>query len=118
MKEKFNKFKLLVTTNIFLLTNSMLTFATAPDKSKVESVATDGIKMFFGALGGIAVVLGGIEFFQAFIAHRENEEEGGSGEANSKVGKKILAGVFCLIGAALIFVIMNWTLTLFNLDPH
>ena len=67
MKKKFNKFKLLVTTNIFLLTNSMLTFATAPDKSKVESVATDGIKMFFGALGGIAVVLGGIEFFRHLL---------------------------------------------------
>ena len=53
---------------------------------------------------------------QAFLAYRENEEEGGSGEANSKVGKKILAGVFCLVGAVIVFTIMNWTKTLFNLD--
>ena len=115
MKQKITELRLVFTTGIFILANNILAYATAPDKGKVESVATDGVKMFFGALGGIAVVLGGIEFIQAFLAYRENEEEGGSGEANSKVGKKILAGVFCLIGAILVFIIMNWTLTLFNL---
>ena len=116
MKNKLLNIKTFLFTSAFIVVNYMLTFATAPDKSKVESVAVDGIEMFFGALGGIAVVLGGVEFVQAFLAYRENEEEGGSGEANSKVGKKILAGVFCLVGAVIVFTIMNWTKTLFNLD--
>lgn len=116
MKNKILNIKTMFFTLLFLLMNYVLTFATSPDKSKVESVAVDGIEMFFGALGGIAVVLGGVEFVQAFLAYRENEEEGGSGEANSKVGKKILAGVFCLVGAVIVFTIMNWTKTLFNLD--
>ena len=116
MKNKILNIKTMFFTSLFLLMNYVITFATAPDKSKVESVAVDGIEMFFGALGGIAVVLGGVEFVQAFLAYRENDEEGGSGEANSKVGKKILAGVFCLVGAVIVFTIMNWTKTLFNLD--
>lgn len=116
MKKKLLHIKTILFTSMFIVMNYVLTFATAPDKSKVESVAVDGIEMFFGALGGIAVVLGGVEFVQAFLAYRENEEEGGSGEANSKVGKKILAGIFCLIGAVIVFTIMNWTKTLFNLD--
>ena len=116
MKNKVLNIKLTFFTSLFLVMNYVITFATAPDKSKVESVAVDGIEMFFGALGGIAVVLGGVEFVQAFLAYRENEEEGGSGEANSKVGNKILAGVFCLVGAVIVFTIMNWTKTLFNLD--
>ena len=116
MKKKLLHIKTILFTSMSIVMNYVLTFATAPDKSKVESVAVDGIEMFFGALGGIAVVLGGVEFVQAFLAYRENEEEGGSGEANSKVGKKILAGVFCLVGAVIVFTIMNWTKTLFNLD--
>ena len=116
MKKKLLHIKTILFTSMFIVMNYVVTFATAPDKSKVESVAVDGIEMFFGALGGIAVVLGGVEFVQAFLAYRENEEEGGSGEANSKVGKKILAGIFCLIGAVIVFTIMNWTKTLFNLD--
>ena len=116
MKQKLLNSKMVLSTILFVMMNYATVFATAPDKSKVESVAVDGIEMFFGALGGIAVVLGGVEFVQAFLAYRENEEEGGSGEANSKVGKKILAGVFCLVGAVIVFTIMNWTKTLFNLD--
>ena len=116
MKKKLLRFKTIIITTIFTIMNCILTFASAPDKSKVESVAVEGIEMFFGALGGIAVILGGVEFVQAFLAYRENEEEGGFGEANSKVGKKILAGIFCLVGAVIVFTIMNWTKTLFNLD--
>ena len=116
MKKELLRFKTIIITTIFTIMNYVLTFASAPDKSKVESVAVEGIEMFFGALGGIAVILGGVEFVQAFLAYRENEEEGGFGEANSKVGKKILAGIFCLVGAVIVFTIMNWTKTLFNLD--
>lgn len=117
MKEKFLKKKELLLTTIFMVINFIFTtFATSPDKSKVESVAVDGIELFFGALGGIAVVMGGIEFWGAFLAYRDNDEEGGSGEANAKIGKKVLAGVLCLVGAVIVFVVMNWTKTLFNLD--
>ena len=116
MKNKLLHIKTILFTSMFIVMNYILTFAMAPDKSKVESVAVDGIEMFFGALAGIGVVLGGVEFVKAFLAYRENEAEGGSGEANSKVGNKILAGVFCLVGAVIVFTIMNWTKTLFNLD--
>ena len=116
MKNKLISIKTMLFTSTLIIMNYVIAFATAPDKSKVESVAVDGIEMFFGALAGIGVVLGGVEFVQAFLAYRENDEEGGSGEANSKVGGKILAGVFCLVGAVIVFTIMNWTKTLFNLD--
>ena len=116
MKDKILSIKTMFFTSMFIVMNYVIVFATAPDKSKVESVAVDGIEMFFGALGGIAVIMGGFEFVQAFLAYRESEEEGGSGEANSKVGRKILAGVFCLIAAVIVYTIMNWTKTLFNLD--
>ena len=65
MKKKLLHIKTILFTSMFIVMNYVLTFATAPDKSKVESVAVDGIEMFFGALGGIAVVLGGVEFVQA-----------------------------------------------------
>ena len=116
MKRKILKLKTIILQIFFLIMNKSIIFATAPDRSKVEAVASDGIDLFFGSLAGIAVVLGGIEFVQAFLAYRENEEEGGSAEANSKVGRKILAGVLCLVGAVIVFTIMNWTKTLFNLD--
>lgn len=117
MKNKLLKVKRMITLTILFITNYVyIAFATSPDKSKVESVATDGIELFFGALGGIAVIMGGVEFWGAFLAYRENDEEGGSGEANSRVGKKILAGVLCLLAAVAIFTVQNWTKTLFNLD--
>ena len=115
MKKLFN-FKMFFSIVLFSLNNLIITFATSPDKPKVESFAVDGIEMFFGALSGIAVVFGGMEFVQAFLAYRESDEEGGSGEANARVGRKILSGIFCLIGAVIVFTIMNWTKALFNLD--
>lgn len=116
MKNLVLKLRGVIALIIICVMNCSIAFATAPSRSSVETVAISGIELFFGALGGIAVVMGGIEFFQAFLAYRENEEEGGSGEANSKIGKKILAGIFCLIGAVLVFIILNWTKILFNLD--
>ena len=116
MKNVALKLRVAVGFIIIIVMNCGMVLASAPTRSSVETVAISGIELFFGALGGIAVVMGGIEFFQAFLAYRENEEEGGSGEANSKIGKKILAGIFCLIGAVLVFIILNWTKILFNLD--
>ena len=86
------------------------------EEGDVTGVARQGIKLFFGSLGGLAVVMGGIEFYGAFTAHKENINQGGYGEAESLVGKKILAGVMCLIGAVVCFTILAWTLKLFGLD--
>lgn len=117
MKQKLSKVKVLVITSLFMVINyAMCVLATSPDKSKVESVAVDGIELFFGALGGIAVIKGGFEFWGAFTAHKEDDEEGGSGEANSRISRKVFNGVLCLLGGVIAFVIMNYTKTLFNLD--
>lgn len=116
MKKFILKFRLVIALITILIMNCSVVFATAPRRSTVETVVIEGIETFFGALAGIAVVFGGVEFFQAFLAYRENNEEGGSGEANSKIGGKVLAGVFCLIGAVVAFTIMNWVKILFNLD--
>lgn len=116
MKKFVLRLRFVIVLLTMLIINCSIVFATAPKRSTVETIVIEGIETFFGALAGIAVVFGGVEFFQAFLAYRENEEEGGSGEANSKIGKRILAGVFCLIGAVVAFTIMNWVKILFNLD--
>ena len=114
MKERINYLFVLTTYLIFNVVN--LTFASAPSKNEVENVAVNGIRMFFGSMAGIAVIAGGMEFWGAFIAYREDLSEGGSAEANARIGRKILAGVLCLIAAVISFTIMNWTLSIFDLD--
>ena len=59
--------------------------------------------------------MGGIELYGAFMAHRENVEQGGFGGAQNKVQEKIIAGVMCLIGAVVAFIVMRWTQSLFDL---
>ncbi len=101
----------------FVLMNVANTFADIViEEGDVTGVARQGIKLFFGSLGGLAVVMGGVEFYGAFIAHRENINQGGYGEAESLVGKKVFAGIMCLIGAVISFTILAWTLKLFGLD--
>ena len=114
VKNKMKPIIMFTTLLIFNIIN--FAYASAPSKNEVENIAVNGIKMFFGALAGIAVVMGGIEFWGAFLAYREDLDEGGSAEANSRIGRKIVAGVLCLIAAVIAFTVMNWTLTLFNLD--
>ena len=89
--------------------------ATAPTEDEVDDIASKGLKIFFGALAGFAVVIGGIELYGAFMAHRENVEQGGFGGAKDRVQKKIIAGVMCLIAAAIIFIVMRWTQALFDI---
>ena len=89
--------------------------ATTPDEDEVNEIASKGLKIFFGALAGFAVIMGGIELYGAFMAHRENVEQGGFGGAQNKVQNKIIAGVMCLIAAAIIFIVMRWTQGLFDL---
>ena len=89
--------------------------AGAPTEDEVNEIARKGLVIFFGTLAGFAVVFGGIELYGAFMAHRENVEQGGFGAAKDKVQKKIIAGVMCLIAASIIFIVMRWTQGLFDL---
>ena len=89
--------------------------AGAPTEDEVNDIARKGLTIFFGTLAGFAVVFGGIELYGAFMAHRENVEQGGFGGARDKVQKKIIAGVMCLIAASIIFIVMRWTQSLFDL---
>lgn len=88
---------------------------TTPDEDEVNEIASKGLKLFFGALAGFAIVMGVIEFYGAFMAFRENEQQGGYGGAQNRVGKKIFAGIMCLIGAGIAFVGLRWTQSLFDL---
>ena len=89
--------------------------ATTPSEDEVNEIASKGIKLFFGALAGFAIIMGGIEFYGAFMTHRENVDQGGFGGAQDKVQKKIIAGIMCLIAAAITFIVMRWTQSLFDL---
>lgn len=108
--------------NVLLLANSMLiinasrVFAvTTPDEDEVNDIASKGLKIFFGALAGFAIIMAGLEFYGAFMAYRENQEQGGFGGAQNKVQNKIFAGIMCLIAAAIIFIVLRWTQSLFDL---
>lgn len=118
MLEKIkNKFvKVATLASLFIaINNKRVLAATTPNPDEVDELASKGLKIFFGALAGFAVIMGGIELYGAFMAHRENIEQGGFGGAQNKVQQKIVAGVMCLIAASIIFVVMRWTQSLFDL---
>ena len=113
---KENISSIIMTTSVFLtIYGTKVLAATAPDEDEVNEIASKGIKIFFGALAGFAVIMGGIEFYGAFLAHRDNVAQGGFGGAQDKVQKKIIAGVMCLIAGAIIYIVMRWTQSLFDL---
>ncbi|MBR1454814.1 MAG: hypothetical protein IJ593_09285 [Lachnospiraceae bacterium] len=114
INEKVRKLLSSASLAITIYGNKVLA-ATAPTEDEVDEIASKGVKIFFGALAGFAVVFGGIELYGAFMAHRENVEQGGFGEARDKVQKKIIAGVMCLIAAVIIFIVMHWTQALFDI---
>ena len=114
IKEKVTKVWLIGSTAIFVNASKVLA-ATTPDEDEVNDIASKGLKIFFGALAGFAVIMAGLEFYGAFMAYRENQEQGGFGGAQNKVQTKIFAGVMCLIGAAIIFIVLRWTQSLFDL---
>ena len=114
IKNDVIKFGTMATTFITIYGTKVLA-ATTPDEDEVNEIASKGLKIFFGALAGFAVIMGGIELYGAFMAHRENVEQGGFGGAQNKVQQKIIAGVMCLIAAAIIFIVMRWTQGLFDL---
>ena len=113
---KNNVAKFIATTSLFMIVyGTKILAATTPDEDEVNEIASKGLKIFFGALAGFAVIMGGIELYGAFMAHRENVEQGGFGGAQNKVQQKVVAGVLCLIAAAIIFIVMRWTQSLFDL---
>ena len=108
--------EILVLCESFIFINvSRIFAATMPTEDEVNDIASKGLKIFFGALAGFAIVIGGLEFYGAFMAYRENQEQGGFGGAQNKVQQKIFAGVMCLIAAAIIFIVLRWTQSLFDL---
>ena len=109
-----------IVLNVILL--NMRTFATgtsadvdAPTLTEVRSIVGDGLDLFFGALGAFAVIMGGIEFYKAFIAYKDSQAKGGYGESKSNFIHHIIAGVLCLIGAVLVFVVLGWAKDLFSI---
>ena len=117
LKKISNSFsKIIAAASLFVTLNgAKVLAATTPDEDEVNEIASKGLKIFFGALAGFAIIMGGIELYGAFMAHRENVEQGGFGGAQNKVQMKIIAGVMCLIAAAIIFIVMRWTQGLFDL---
>lgn len=113
---KNNVAKFITTISLFMTVyGTKVLAATTPDEDEVNEIASKGLKIFFGALAGFAVIMGGIELYGAFMAHRENVEQGGFGGAQNKVQQKVVAGILCLIAAAIIFIVMRWTQSLFDL---
>ncbi len=98
---------------------NMFTFASsdadAPTLTEVRSIVSDGLDLFFGALGAFAVIMGGIEFYRGFLAYRDSVNKGGYGESKSNFVQHIIAGVLCLIGAVLVFVVLSWAKDLFSI---
>lgn len=117
LKNLKNKVKLAILfCSCYLYVNANKVFAaTMPDEDEVNDIASKGLKIFFGALAGFAIIMGGFDFYGAFMAYRENQEQGGFGGAQNKVQSKIFAGIMCLIAAAVIFIILRWTQSLFDL---
>lgn len=111
-------FSLSILLSVFM--QNMLTFASsadvdAPTLTEVRSIVSDGLDLFFGALGAFAVIMGGIEFYKGFLAYRDSANKGGYGESKSNSIQHIIAGVFCLIGAVLVFVVLGWAKDLFSI---
>jgi hypothetical protein len=102
-------------TNLTVFATSGSTSIDAPTLSEVRSIVGDGLDLFFGALGAFAVIMGGIEFYKGFIAYRDSQNKGGYGESKSSFVHHIIAGILCLIGAVIVFVVLGWTKDLFSI---
>ena len=110
-------FSISTIVSVFML--NIFTFASsdvdAPTLTEVRSIVSDGLDLFFGALGAFAVIMGGIEFYRGFLAYRDSVNKGGYGESKSNFVQHIIAGVLCLIGAVLVFVVLSWAKDLFSI---
>lgn len=121
--KKSKKLFFSVSAIVSILMLNILTFATgsgtadvdAPTLTEVRSIVGDGLDLFFGALGAFAVIMGGIEFYKGFISYKDSQAKGGYGESKSNFTYHIIAGVLCLIGAVLVFVVLGWAKDLFSI---
>ncbi|MDO5564600.1 MAG: hypothetical protein Q4F88_05165 [Eubacteriales bacterium] len=116
----FKKRAFTIATVISVFSLIFITFASAtnvdaPTLTEVKSIVNDGLDLFFGALGAFAVIMGGIEFYKGFLSFRDADARGGFGESKSKAVHHIIAGVFCLIGGVLVFVVLGWAKDLFSI---
>lgn len=113
---KSKALRMVTMISTFVMLNSAKVFAiTTPDEDEVNDIASKGLKLFFGALAGFAVIKGGLEFYEAFLANKENKEQGGFGGTQNKFKNHIFAGIMCLIAAAVIYIVLRWTQSLFDL---
>lgn len=111
-----------VSTAVSIFALKMLTFATggtadidAPTLTEVRSIVGDGLDLFFGALGAFAVIMGGIEFYKAFLSYKDSRAKGGYGESKSNFVHQVIAGALCLIGGVIVFVVLAWSKDLFSI---
>ena len=118
--KNLKKYLFVVITVLNIIIFNILTFASgadvdAPTLTEVRSIVGDGLDLFFGALGAFAVIMGGIEFYRGFLSYRDTINKGGYGESKSNFVQHVIAGVLCLIGAVLVFVVLGWAKDLFNI---
>ena len=104
--------------NLFMF--NTLTFAGSadvdvPTLTEVRSIVGDGLDLFFGALGAFAVMMGGIEFYKAFLSYKDSRAKGGYGQSKSDFVHHVIAGALCLIGGVIVFVVLGWAKDLFSI---
>lgn len=109
---------MLLILNIFMF--NIMTFASsadvdAPTLTEVRGIVGDGLDLFFGALGAFAVIMGGVEFYKAFLSYKDSRAKGGYGQSKSDFVHHVIAGALCLIGGVIVFVVLGWTKDLFSI---
>lgn len=107
-------------TIIGIVLHNIITFAgsadvDAPTLTEVRSIVGDGLDLFFGALGAFAVIMGGVEFYKAFLSYKDSRAKGGYGQSKSDFVHHVIAGALCLIGGVIVFVVLGWTKDLFSI---
>ena len=69
LKKRITSFFATLSFFITIYGNKVLA-VTTPNEDEVNEIASKGLKIFFGALAGFAVIMGGIELYGAFMTHR------------------------------------------------
>lgn len=106
---------IIVMVSLNTITFAGSTAVDAPTLTQVRSIVGDALDLFFGALAAFAVITGGIEFYKAFLSFKDSKAKGGYGASKSDFVYQVLAGILCIIGAVIIFVVLSWSKDLFNI---
>ena len=114
IKDSILRFTTIMSLFVVICSSKVLA-VTTPNEDEVNEIASKGLKIFFGALAGFAVIMGGIEFYRGFMAYKDSQNKGGYGESKSNFVHHVIAGSLCLIGAVLVFVVLGWSKDLFSI---